>query len=150
MFHSHRAVGLIGDTFSRRSVIEGLPGHAAIGHARYSTTGASMLRNVQPLFADFAFGGLAVAHNGNLTNAMLLRRRLVEEGSLFQSTSDTEVIIHLIARSQRQSIVARRGRRACARSRAPGRWWRCSTTASWAGAIPWACGRWCWAELDGA
>ena len=107
MFHSHRAVGLIGDTFSRRSVIEGLPGHAAIGHARYSTTGASMMRNVQPLFADFAFGGLAVAHNGNLTNAMLLRRRLVEAGSLFQSTSDTEVIIHLIARSQRQDIVGR-------------------------------------------
>ena len=106
-FHSHRAVGLIGDTFSRRSVIEGLPGHAAIGHARYSTTGASMLRNVQPLFADFAFGGLAVAHNGNLTNAMLLRRRLVEAGSLFQSTTDTEVIIHLIARSQGQSIVER-------------------------------------------
>ena len=79
-FHSHRAVGLIGDTFSRRSVIDGLPGHAAIGHARYSTTGASMLRNVQPLFADFAFGGLAVGHNGNLTNAMQLRRRLVERG----------------------------------------------------------------------
>jgi amidophosphoribosyltransferase len=107
MFHSHRAVGLIGDTFSRRSVIEGLPGHAAIGHARYSTTGASMMRNVQPLFADFAFGGLAVAHNGNLTNAMILRHRLVEAGSLFQSTSDTEVIIHLIARSQRQDIVGR-------------------------------------------
>jgi amidophosphoribosyltransferase len=107
MFHSHRAVGLIGDTFSRRSVIAGLPGHAAIGHTRYSTTGASMLRNVQPLFADFAFGGLAVAHNGNLTNATLLRRRLVEEGSLFQSTSDTEVIIHLIARSHRQTIVER-------------------------------------------
>lgn len=107
LFHSHKAVGLIGDTFSRKSVIEGLPGHAAIGHARYSTTGASMLRNVQPLFADFAFGGLAVAHNGNLTNAMVLRERLVQEGSLFQSTSDTEVIIHLIARSQRQSIVPR-------------------------------------------
>jgi amidophosphoribosyltransferase len=106
-FHSHRAVGLIGDTFSRRSVIEGLPGHAAIGHARYSTTGASMLRNVQPLFADFVFGGLAIAHNGNLTNAMLLRQRLVEAGSLFQSTSDTEVIVHLIARSRHQSIVAR-------------------------------------------
>jgi amidophosphoribosyltransferase len=106
-FHSHRAIGLIGDTFSRRSVIEGLPGHAAIGHSRYSTTGASMLRNVQPLFADFAFGGLAVGHNGNLTNAMLLRRRLVEAGSLFQSTSDTEVIVHLIARSQGQSIIDR-------------------------------------------
>jgi amidophosphoribosyltransferase len=106
-FHSHRAVGLIGDTFSRRSVIDGLPGHAAIGHARYSTTGASMLRNVQPLFADFVFGGLAIAHNGNLTNAMLLRQRLVEAGSLFQSTSDTEVIVHLIARSRHQSIVDR-------------------------------------------
>ena len=107
MFHSHRAVGLIGDTFSRRSVIEGLPGHTAIAHARYSTTGASMMRNVQPLFADFAFGGLAVAHNGNLTNAMLLRHRLVEAGSLFQSTSDTEVIIHLIARGQGQDIAGR-------------------------------------------
>jgi amidophosphoribosyltransferase len=106
-FHSHRAVGLIGDTFSRKSVIDGLPGHAAIGHARYATTGASMLRNVQPLFADFAFGGLAVAHNGNLTNAMGLRRRLVEEGCLFQSTTDTEVIVHLIARGRRQSTVAR-------------------------------------------
>lgn len=106
-FHSHKAVGLIGDNFGPKSVIEGLPGHAAIGHARYSTTGASMLRNVQPLFADFAFGGLALAHNGNLTNAMLLRERLVQEGSLFQSTSDTEVIIHLIARSRRQSIVQR-------------------------------------------
>jgi amidophosphoribosyltransferase len=106
-FHSHRAVGLIGDTFSRKSVIDGLPGHAAIGHARYATTGASMLRNVQPLFADFAFGGLAVAHNGNLTNAMGLRRRLVEEGCLFQSTTDTEVIVHLIARSKRQNIVSR-------------------------------------------
>ena len=111
-FHSHRAIGLIGDTFSRRSVIEGLPGHAAIGHSRYSTTGASMLRNVQPLFADFAFGGLAVGHNGNLTNAMLLRRRLVEAGSLFQSTSDTEVIVHLIARSQRPEHHRARGRRA--------------------------------------
>jgi len=107
LFHSHKAAGLIGDNFSRKSVIEGLPGHAAIGHTRYATTGASMLRNVQPLFADFAFGGLAVAHNGNLTNAMVLRERLVQEGSLFQSTSDTEVIIHLIARSRRQSIVQR-------------------------------------------
>lgn len=106
-FHSHKALGLIGDTFSGKSVIDGLPGHAAIGHTRYATTGASMLRNVQPLFADFAFGGLALAHNGNLTNAMGLRERLVQEGSLFQSTSDTEVIIHLIARSRRQSIVQR-------------------------------------------
>ncbi|MDF1586902.1 amidophosphoribosyltransferase [Geminicoccaceae bacterium 1502E] len=106
-FHSHKAVGLVGDNFSRQSVIEGLRGHAAIGHVRYATTGASMLRNVQPLFADFAFGGLAIAHNGNLTNAHDLRGRLVEEGSIFQSTSDTEVIVHLIARSRATSIIDR-------------------------------------------
>jgi len=106
-FHSHKAVGLIGDSFSRRSVIEALPGHAAIGHNRYATTGASMLRNVQPLFADFAFGGLAIAHNGNLTNALELRRELVSRGCLFQSTTDTEVIVHLIARSYRKSRVER-------------------------------------------
>jgi amidophosphoribosyltransferase len=107
MFHAHRAIGLIGDSFGKPSVIQGLPGRMAIGHSRYATTGASMLRNVQPLFADFAFGGLAIGHNGNLTNAMGLRHRLVEEGSLFQSTTDTEVIVHLIARSRKRSIVAR-------------------------------------------
>jgi amidophosphoribosyltransferase len=106
-FNSHRAAGLIGDNFSRQSVIEALPGHTAIGHTRYATTGGSGLRNVQPLFADFAFGGLALGHNGNLTNARTLKRRLVEEGCIFQSTTDTEVIIHLIARSRKQSIVAR-------------------------------------------
>ncbi len=107
VFHSHRAAGLIGDNFSRQAVIQGLPGHTAIGHTRYATAGGSMLRNVQPLFADFAFGGLALGHNGNLTNAMTLKRRLVDEGCIFQSTTDTEVIIHLIARSRKQSIVAR-------------------------------------------
>ena len=106
-FHVHRALGLVGDNFGKQSVIDGLPGHAAIGHNRYSTTGASMLRNVQPLFAEFAFGGLAIAHNGNLTNALGLRRRLVEEGSIFQSTTDTEVLVHLIARSRRPTIVDR-------------------------------------------
>jgi amidophosphoribosyltransferase len=107
MFHAHRATGLIGDNFSKRSVIDGLPGHAAIGHTRYATTGASMLRNVQPLFADLALGGFALAHNGNLTNAYALRRRLAEEGCLFQSTTDTEVIIHLIARSHRAGLLER-------------------------------------------
>src|SRR5919106_5057021 len=107
LFHSHRAVGLVGDHFSSEAVIAGLPGHAAIGHVRYSTQGAPLLRNVQPLFADFVFGGLALAHNGNLTNALTLRRRLVEQGCLFQSTSDTEVIIHLIARSRQPSVVER-------------------------------------------
>lgn len=106
-FHSHRAVGLIGDTFAKRSVVEQLPGHAAIGHTRYATTGATALRNVQPLFADLSFGGFALAHNGNLTNAQRLRHRLVEQGSLFQSTTDTEVLIHLIARSKKSTLVKR-------------------------------------------
>jgi amidophosphoribosyltransferase len=107
LFHSHRAVGLVGDHFSSEAVIAGLPGHAAIGHVRYSTQGAPLLRNVQPLFADFAFGGLALGHNGNLTNALTLRRELVEQGCLFQSTSDTEVIIHLIARSRQPTVIER-------------------------------------------
>ena len=106
-FFSHRAIGLVDGDFSKRSVIEALPGQAAVGHVRYSTTGASELRNVQPLFADYAFGGLAIAHNGNLTNAMALKKRLVNDGSLFQSTSDTEVLVHLIARSHRQDVVER-------------------------------------------
>ena len=106
-FHSHRAIGLIGDTFSKRWVVESLPGHAAIGHTRYATTGATALRNVQPLFADMAFGGFALAHNGNLTNAQRLRHRLVEQGSLFQSTTDTEVLVHLIARSKKTTLVKR-------------------------------------------
>jgi amidophosphoribosyltransferase len=107
MFHAQRALGLVGDSFSAKPVIEALTGTAAIGHVRYATTGATVLRNVQPLFADFAFGGLAIAHNGNLTNAGSVRRRLVDQGSLFQSTSDTEVIVHLIARSLRQTVEQR-------------------------------------------
>jgi amidophosphoribosyltransferase len=107
LFHSHRALGLVGDHFSSEGVIAGLPGRAAIGHVRYSTTGAPLLRNVQPLFADFAFGGLALGHNGNLTNALTLRRQLVERGCLFQSTSDTEVIVHLIARSSQPTVIER-------------------------------------------
>ncbi len=106
-FHAHRAVGLVGDNFGKQAVIDGLPGHAAVGHTRYSTTGASMLRNVQPLFAEFAFGGLAIAHNGNLTNARSLRRQLVDGGCIFQSTTDTEVLVHLIARSRQPTILDR-------------------------------------------
>ncbi len=106
-FHAHRAVGLIGDTFSKPAVIAGLPGHAAVGHTRYATTGASMLRNVQPLFADLATGGFALGHNGNLTNARSLRQRLAAEGCLFQSTTDTEVIIHLLARSRQPAPLDR-------------------------------------------
>jgi amidophosphoribosyltransferase len=107
MFHAHRGRGLVGDIFSDAKVIAGLPGRAAVGHNRYATTGETALRNVQPLFADFAFGGLAVAHNGNLTNAHALRRSLVNRGCLFQSTTDTEVFIHLIAISLYSTVVDR-------------------------------------------
>ena len=98
-FHAHRAMGHVGENFSSKDVIGQLRGHSAIGHVRYATTGAVALRNVQPLFADFEFGGLAICHNGNLTNSYHLRRQLVRRGSLCQSTSDTEVIVHLIATS---------------------------------------------------
>ncbi|MEM7653076.1 MAG: amidophosphoribosyltransferase [Pseudomonadota bacterium] len=106
-FRSHRALGHVGDNFSSESVIRRLSGHAAIGHNRYATTGETILRNVQPLFADLEFGGFALAHNGNLTNAIGLRRALVRRGSLFQSTTDTEVITHLMATSIRQGVVER-------------------------------------------
>ena len=106
-FHAHRDTGQIGDIFSRTSVMERLCGHAAIGHVRYSTTGESALRNVQPLFADLNSGGLALAHNGNLTNARTLRQELVKQGSILQSTSDTEVIIHLTATARNGSLVDR-------------------------------------------
>ncbi len=106
-FNSHRALGLVGDNFSTEEIIKQLAGNTAIGHVRYSTTGGTVIRNVQPLFAEFKFGGLAVAHNGNLTNAYGVRRSLIERGSIFQSTSDTETIIHLIARSEYGRVVDR-------------------------------------------
>ncbi|MGN6122241.1 MAG: class II glutamine amidotransferase, partial [Sphingomonas oligoaromativorans] len=96
-FHSHRAMGHVAGNFDRDDITRKLAGRAAIGHVRYSTTGETALRNVQPLFAELAEGGFAVAHNGNLSNAMKLRRTLNRRGSIFQSTSDTEVIIHLVA-----------------------------------------------------
>jgi amidophosphoribosyltransferase len=88
-------------------VIERLPGNAAIGHVRYSTTGETILRNVQPLFAELDVGGLAIAHNGNLTNGLTLRRDLIRKGAICQSTSDTEVVLHLVARSLRSRFVDR-------------------------------------------
>ncbi len=106
-FNSHRAMGHVGDNFNSEQVIRNLPGEMAIGHVRYSTTGDTVLRNVQPLFADFKFGGLAIAHNGNLTNAYGLRQALVERGCIFQSTSDTETVIHLIAVSNGSNVVER-------------------------------------------
>ena len=106
-FNAHREMGLVGDTFSSEQIMSRLIGDSAIGHVRYSTTGETALRNVQPVFADLQFGGFALAHNGNLTNATALRRELVARGSLFQSTSDTEVIVHLMATSEFHSVVDR-------------------------------------------
>jgi amidophosphoribosyltransferase len=106
-FHQHRGMGLVGDNYSDARVIAGLPGSNAIGHNRYATTGDTILRNVQPLYADFEFGGFAVAHNGNLTNAHILRRTLVRRGCLFQSTTDSEVFVHLIAISLYSTVVDR-------------------------------------------
>jgi amidophosphoribosyltransferase len=106
-FNAHRGIGHVSDNFSSKEVIGRLRGNAAIGHVRYATTGEVALRNVQPLFADFEFGGLAICHNGNLTNSYQLRRQLVRRGSLFQSTSDTEVIVHLIATSLKETVVDR-------------------------------------------
>ena len=104
-FHTERALGLVGDHFTRADILERLKGHAAIGHVRYSTTGETVMRNVQPLFADLATTGFAIAHNGNLTNAMVLRRELVREGAIFQSTTDTEVILHLVATSRFPTLL---------------------------------------------
>jgi amidophosphoribosyltransferase len=106
-FHAHRGMGHVGENFSSKDVISRLKGHSSIGHVRYATTGEVAMRNVQPLFADFAFGGLAICHNGNLTNSYHLRRQLVRRGSLFQSTSDTEVIVHLIATSLKHTVEER-------------------------------------------
>nr|HMQ57106.1 amidophosphoribosyltransferase [Rhizobiaceae bacterium] len=106
-FHVERHLGLIGDNFTKASVIERLGGNRAIGHTRYSTTGGAGLRNVQPLFAEFAGGGFAVAHNGNITNAMTVQRDLQKRGAIFSSTSDTETILHLIAMSQGPDLLAR-------------------------------------------
>ena len=106
-FHDHRAPGHVGDIFSSEAVMHRLSGRAAVGHNRYSTTGETAQRNIQPLFADFESGGFALAHNGNLTNATLLHRQLVQRGCLFQSTTDTEVIVHLIAISDQATVVDR-------------------------------------------
>ncbi len=106
-FFSHRAMGLVGDNFSDAAVMNRLQGSAAIGHNRYSTTGETLLRNVQPFYADLSLGGFALAHNGNLTNAITLRRELIARGSLFASTSDTEVIVHRVALSRAAAIEDR-------------------------------------------
>tara|TARA_R110000782_G_scaffold78293_5_gene156121 strand:- start:111664 stop:113178 length:1515 start_codon:yes stop_codon:yes gene_type:complete len=106
-FHSHRAMGHVAGNFDKDETIRALPGDVACGHVRYSTTGETSLRNVQPLYAELSSGGFAVAHNGNISNAMKLRHELVRRGSIFQSTSDTEVIIHLVATSSYRTLLDR-------------------------------------------
>ena len=104
-FHTHRAMGHVAGNFDRDDVIRALPGTSACGHVRYSTTGETALRNVQPLYAELQSGGFAIAHNGNISNASRLRRELVRRGSIFQSTSDTETIIHLVATSSYRTLL---------------------------------------------
>jgi amidophosphoribosyltransferase len=106
-FHTERHMGHVGDAFGGSDLVERMPGAMAIGHTRYSTAGGSFIRNVQPMFADLEAGGVALAHNGNLTNFLTLRERLVGEGAIFQSTSDSEVILHLLARSRKAKVVDR-------------------------------------------
>ena len=104
-FHAERRLGLVGDNFTKGKVLKKLPGDCAIGHNRYSTSGNNLIKNVQPFFADLHTGGIGIAHNGNLSNALFLRKELVKNGSIFQTTSDTETIVQLIAKSKRSKIV---------------------------------------------
>ncbi len=104
-YHSEKRQGLVGDHFTNEETIKKLPGSFAIGHTRYSTTGETSLRNIQPFFADLHMGGLSIAHNGNLTNALLLRENLVKDGAIFRTTSDTETIVQLIAKSKREKFI---------------------------------------------
>jgi len=104
-FYAERRLGLVGDNFTKGKILEKLPGANSIGHNRYSTTGNNSIKNVQPFFADLHVGGISIAHNGNLTNAIHLRKELVKGGSIFQTTSDTETIVQLIAKSKRPEIV---------------------------------------------
>ena len=104
-YHSEKRFGLVGDNFNKEKVLKNLLGKYAIGHNRYSTTGENTLRNIQPFFADTNAGGIGVAHNGNLTNSVTLRNKLVEDGAIFYTTSDTETIVQLIAKSKRNKTV---------------------------------------------
>ncbi len=104
-YYAEKRFGLVGDNFNKEKVLKNIPGSYAIGHNRYSTTGGTTLRNVQPFFADTNAGGIGISHNGNLTNAITLRKKLVEDGAIFHTTSDTETIVQLIARSKRNKIL---------------------------------------------
>ena len=104
-YHSEKRQGLVGDHFTDPDTLKKLPGSFAIGHNRYSTTGGTSLRNIQPFFADLHMGGLSIAHNGNLTNALILRESLVKDGAIFRTTTDTETIVQLVAKSKRKKFI---------------------------------------------
>jgi len=104
-FYAERRLGLVGDNFTKGKILEKLPGNCAIGHNRYSTAGNNLIKNVQPFFADLHSGGIGIAHNGNLSNALSLRKELVKNGSIFQTTSHTETIVQLIAKSKRPKVI---------------------------------------------
>ena len=106
-FTTERHLGHVGEAFGQDDLVQRLPGYAAVGHTRYATAGGHAIRNVQPMFADLESGGIAIGHNGNLTNFLTLRHQLVAEGAIFQSTSDSEVILHLVARSRKARVVDR-------------------------------------------
>ncbi|MEJ8475324.1 amidophosphoribosyltransferase [Roseibium algae] len=106
-FRAERHLGLVGDHFSKAETMERLTGMGAVGHVRYSTTGETILRNVQPLFAELEGGGIAICHNGNFTNALTIRQQLIRDGAICQSTSDSEVVLQLVARSREHKIVDR-------------------------------------------
>jgi amidophosphoribosyltransferase len=105
--HSHKSMGLVADVFGNQDIFKNLPGGAAIGHVRYSTTGSSVLKNVQPIMVDYSRGSIAVAHNGNIVNAQLIKDELEAWGSIFQTTMDTEIIVHLLAMSKASSLLDR-------------------------------------------
>ena len=104
-YHSEKRFGLVGDNFNKEKVLKRLTGNYAVGHNRYSTTGGTTLRNIQPFFADTNAGGISISHNGNLTNAITLRSKLVKDGAIFYTTSDTETIVQLIAKSKRNKTI---------------------------------------------
>ncbi|MEI8356614.1 MAG: amidophosphoribosyltransferase, partial [Deltaproteobacteria bacterium] len=107
VLHSHKNMGLVADVFGNQEIFKKLPGKAAIGHVRYSTTGSSVIKNVQPLMVDYSRGSIAIAHNGNIVNAQLVKDELEAWGSIFQTTMDTEIIVHLLATSKANSLVDR-------------------------------------------
>ena len=105
--HSHKSMGLVADVFGNQEIFKSLPGKAAIGHVRYSTTGSSVIKNVQPIMVDYSRGSIAVAHNGNIVNAQIIKDELEAYGSIFQTTMDTEIIVHLLATSKANSLLDR-------------------------------------------